>query len=72
MPSAVMGGVSDVANSASAFTVPMIDADGNLSNTPITVPNGLVRIVLPSSDPEVLNVLWNDAGTVKVSTGPPG
>jgi hypothetical protein len=27
-------------------------------------------IILPSTDPEVVGALWNDAGTITVSSGP--
>lgn len=27
-------------------------------------------IILPTSDPEVVGALWNDAGTITISSGP--
>lgn len=35
-------------------------------------PTGTVIIILPTSDPGVAGALWNNAGSVAVSLGPPG
>ena len=47
----------------------------NLSNPPIVFPNEPLPPVsvslsdLPTSDPGIAGVIWNDGGTPKVSTG---
>ncbi len=42
-----------------------VTVDGSIHVNPF----GVLLIVLPTSDPVSAGALWNDAGTIKISTG---
>ena len=55
----------------------VVSAAGNLSTPKLTISSaglatfssGIVSSAMPTSDPAVAGQLWNDSGTVKISSG---
>lgn len=57
------------------FTGPVISTNGFTGDTTGDVTGDVTGnvtgyIILPTSDPEVVGALWNDAGTITISSGP--
>lgn len=58
-------------NEASPYQNPGCFETVTISGQIYVTPLGTVIIILPTADPFVVGALWNNAGTITISAGPP-
>ena len=63
-------GITHLYGAEQVTTIGDGQGEGNSTQLIVDDPNQLIKLTnLPTSDPAVLNALWNDAGVVKISAG---